>query len=249
MDTNATPRRVRAILRRLERRFGPLTPPRAADPLDELILTVLSQHTSDVNADRAFTSLRNEFPTWGQVVATPEAALADAIRSGGLANTKAPRIQAILREVHQREGAYDLSRLRGMTDAEARGYLTSLPGIGPKTAAVVLSFALGRDAIPVDTHVHRVARRLGLVPATASAERADRLLHDLVPDGLRTSLHVGLIRLGREICKAPTPRCALCPLKDVCPTAPRYLPQRRRRPAPDRITPAGSDPSVASGQT
>jgi endonuclease-3 len=89
-----------------------------------------------------------------------------------------------------------------MTDAEARGYLTSLPGIGPKTAAVVLSFALGRDAIPVDTHVHRVARRLGLVPATASAERADRLLHDLVPDGLRTSLHVGLIRLGREICKA-----------------------------------------------
>ena len=249
MDTNATPRRVRAILRRLERRLGPLTPPRAADPLDELILTVLSQHTSDVNADRAFASLRASFPTWDRVVEVPETALADAIRSGGLANTKAPRIQVILREVHQREGAYDLSRLRDMTDAEARGYLTSLPGIGPKTAAVVLSFALGRDAIPVDTHVHRVARRLGLVPAKASAERADRLLHDLVPDGLRTSLHVGLIRLGREICKAPTPRCALCPLKDVCPTAPRYLPQRRRRRARDRIRPAGSDPSVASGQT
>ena len=248
-DPNATPRRVRAILRRLERHFGPLTPPRAADPLDELILTVLSQHTSDVNADRAFMSLRDAFPTWDQVVAAPEAALADAIRSGGLANTKAPRIQAILREVHQREGAYDLSRLRGMTDAEARGYLTSLPGIGPKTAAVVLSFALGRDTIPVDTHVHRVARRLGLVPAKASAERADRLLHDLVPDGLRTSLHVGLIRLGREICKAPTPRCGLCPLKDLCPTAPRYLPQRRRRQAPDRIRPAASDPPVASGQT
>jgi len=226
VDPNATPRRVRAILRRLERRFGELSPPRASDPLDELILTVLSQHTSDVNADRAFTSLRAAFPTWGEVVAAPETALADAIRSGGLANTKAPRIQAILGEVYEREGAYDLSRLRDLADAEARAYLTSLPGIGPKTAAVVLSFALGRDAIPVDTHVHRVARRLGLVPAKASAERTARLLHDLVPDGLRTSLHVGLIRLGREICKAPMPRCALCPLNDLCPTAPRYLPER-----------------------
>jgi endonuclease-3 len=222
-DANATPRRVRAITRRLERRFGELIPPRASDPLEELILTVLSQHTSDVNAERACTSLRAVYPSWEGVVAAPEAAVADAIRSGGLANTKAPRIQAILREVHDREGSYDLSRLRDLTDSEARAYLTSLPGIGPKTAAVVLSFSLGRDAIPVDTHVHRVARRLGLVPATASAERADRLLHDLVPEGLRTRLHVGLIRLGREICKAPTPRCAVCPLKDLCPTAPRYL--------------------------
>jgi endonuclease-3 len=226
-DANATPRRVRAITRRLERRFGQLIPPRASDPLEELILTVLSQHTSDVNAERAFASLRAGYPTWEQVIAAPEAAVADAIRSGGLANTKAPRIQAILREVRDREGGEDLSRLRGMTDEDARAYLTSLPGIGPKTAAVVLSFALGRDAIPVDTHVHRVARRLGLVPAKASAERAGRLLHDLVPDGLRTHLHVGLIRLGREICKAPTPRCAVCPLNDLCPTAPRYLPARR----------------------
>jgi endonuclease-3 len=222
-EPNATPRRVRAIVRRLERRFGDLVPPRASDPLDELILTVLSQHTSDVNADRAFASLRAAYPTWASVVAAPEAALADAIRSGGLANTKAPRIQAILREVHAREGAYDLSRLRDLPDADARAYLTSLPGIGPKTAAVVLSFALGRDAIPVDTHVHRVARRLGLVPPKATAEQADRRLHDLVPEGSRTRLHVGLIRLGREICKAPTPRCAVCPLKDLCPTAPRYL--------------------------
>jgi len=222
-DAYATPRRVRAITRRLERRFGELIPPRASDPLEELILTVLSQHTSDVNADRAFTSLRAAYLTWEGVVSAPEAAVAEAIRSGGLANTKAPRIQEILREVREREGAYDLARLRDLSDAEARAYLTSLPGIGPKTAAVVLSFSLGRDAIPVDTHVHRVARRLGLVPAKASAEQADSLLHDLVPEGLRTRLHVGLIRLGREICKAPTPRCAVCPLKDLCPTAPRYL--------------------------
>jgi endonuclease-3 len=221
---NATPRRVRAILARLRKRFGELAPPRSVDPLDELILTVLSQHTSDINAERAFRDLRAAFPKgWARVVHAPSERVADAIRSGGLANTKAPRIQEILREIRRREGAYQLTRLTEMTDGEARDYLTSLPGIGPKTAAVVLSFALGRDALPVDTHVHRVSRRLGLIPPKTSAERADRLLHALVPDGLRTSLHVALIRLGREICKAPLPRCRQCPLNDLCPTAPRYL--------------------------
>jgi len=192
---NATRRRLRAIHDRLAKRFGPLDPPRAADPLDELVLTVLSQHTSDLNAERAFGDLRAGFPTWDDVVDAPTTAVADAIRSGGLANTKAPRI-------------------------------------GPKTAAVVLSFALGRDALPVDTHVHRTTRRLGIVPPTASAERADRLLHDLVPEGLRTPMHVGLIRLGREICKAPVPRCRACPLRDLCPTAPRYLTSARKRSNP-----------------
>jgi endonuclease III len=220
---NATPRRARAIVERLRKQFGELAPPRAVDPLDELILTVLSQHTSDLNAERAFADLRGTYPTWVDVVAAPTERLAAAIRSGGLANTKAPRIQAILREIKEREGAYDLSVLRELPDADARAYLTSLPGIGPKTAAVVLSFALGRDAIPVDTHVHRTTRRLGMVPQKASAERADRVLHELVPQGLRTPLHVALIRLGREICKAPTPLCPRCPLKDLCPTAPRYL--------------------------
>ena len=225
---NANTRRLRAIHRRLVKRFGELVPPRATDPLDELVLTVLSQHTSDLNADRAFEALRAAFPEWQGVVDAPAGEVADVIRSGGLANTKAPRIQAILREVAEREGAYSLDRLRYLPDAEARSYLTSLPGIGPKTAAVVLSFALGRDAMPVDTHVHRVTRRLGIVPDKVSAERADRILHDLVPDGLRTPLHVAFIRLGREICKAPIPRCAQCPLKDLCPTAPRYLSAGRR---------------------
>ena len=224
---NADRRRVRTIVKRLQARFGELAPPRVVDPLDELILTVLSQHTSDLNAERAFDALKAAFPTWDAVVGAPVPLLTDAIRAGGLANTKAPRIQAILRAILDREGSYDLSALRSLPDADARAYLTSLPGVGPKTAAVVLSFALGRDAIPVDTHVHRTARRLGLVPARASAEAADRLLHALVPDGLRTPLHVALIRLGREICKAPMPRCAICPLRDLCPTAPRYL-----RPSP-----------------
>ena len=220
---NADRRRVRTIAGRLAKRFGDLSPPRVTDALDELVLTVLSQHTSDLNADRAFADLKAALPTWEGVVAVPATELADVIRSGGLANQKAPRIQAILREIRAREGAYSLASLAVLTDAEARSYLTSLPGVGPKTAAVVLSFALGRDAMPVDTHVHRVTRRLGLIPPKTSAERADRLLHELVPDGLRTRLHVALIRLGREICKAPTPRCRGCPLNDLCPTAPRYL--------------------------
>lgn len=216
-------RRARTVLNRLRKRYGDLVPPRRSDPLEELILTVLSQHTSDVNAERAFEGLRAAFPTWDAVVRAPTRSVADAIRSGGLADTKAPRIQVILREVEARRGAFDLSSLAELSDDEAREELVSLPGVGPKTAAVVLSFSLGRDAMPVDTHVHRVTRRLGLVPPKTSAERADRLLHELVPEGLRTPLHVALIRLGREICKAPTPRCRICPLKDICPTAPRYL--------------------------
>jgi endonuclease-3 len=216
-------RRARTVLNRLRKRYGDLLPPRRSDPLEELVLTVLSQHTSDVNAERAFESLRTEFPVWEEVVRAPTRAVADAIRSGGLGDTKAPRIQAILREVADRRGAFDLSFLTRLSDDDARAELMSLPGVGPKTAAVVLSFSLGRDTMPVDTHVHRVTRRLGLVPQKASAERADRILHELVPEGLRTPLHVALIRLGREICRAPTPRCAICPLKDICPTAPRYL--------------------------
>jgi endonuclease-3 len=216
-------RRARTVLNRLRKRYGDLRPPRRSDPLEELILTVLSQHTSDVNAERSFESLRAAFPTWRSVADAPTRRVADAIHSGGLADTKAPRIQAILREVRERRGAFDLSDLRDLSDDEARAELLSLPGVGPKTAAVVLSFSLGRDAMPVDTHVHRVATRLGLVPPKTSAEQADRLLHELVPEGLRTALHVALIRLGREICKAPIPRCQSCPLNDICPTAPRHL--------------------------
>ncbi len=216
-------RHARTVLGRLRKRFGELLPPRRSDPLEELILTVLSQHTSDVNAERAYEGLRTAFPTWNAVAQAPTRRVADAIRSGGLADTKAPRIQALLREIEERHGAFDLSYLADLDDDEARAELMSLPGVGPKTAAVVLSFSLDRDVMPVDTHVHRVTRRLGWVPPKGSAEQADRLLHELIPEGMRTELHVALIRHGREICRAPIPKCRQCPLNDICPTAPRYL--------------------------
>ena len=146
---NATPRRVRAIHTRLARHFGELVPPRSVDPLDELILTVLSQHTSDLNAGRAFADLKAAFPKgWASVVRAPATRVADVIRSGGLANTKAPRIQGILREVRRREGAYDLRSLTDMTDREAREYLTSLTGIGPKTAIRMIDGEMRRSPGP-----------------------------------------------------------------------------------------------------
>jgi len=218
-------RRLRAIVRRLEKRYGALVIPRSIDVLDELILTVLSQHTSDLNSERAFGLLRERYPAWDEVVAAPWQKVADVIRSGGLANTKARRIQAILREVRDREGRCDLSGLRGGDDAYVREYLGSLPGVGPKTVAVVMGFALGRETIPVDTHVHRVATRLGLVPKT-SAERAQRLLEKQIPDELKTPLHVGLIRHGRETCKAPLPRCEECVVFELCPSGPGFMSAR-----------------------
>ena len=213
-------RRVRALHRRLKKRFGPLDPPRRTDPLDELILTVLSQNTSDVNSFRAFESLRSRYPTWDRVARARATSVATAIRPGGLANVKAPRILAILREIGS---PYDLSWMETATDAEVRRYLLALTGVGPKTAACVLAFSLDRPALPVDTHVLRTTARLGLIPSKATADAAHDILEAIVPPELRVEMHVGLIRLGREICRPGRPKCEECPLVDLCPTAPLYL--------------------------
>jgi endonuclease-3 len=218
-----SPVRAGEIVGRLHRRFGPLDPPRRWDPLEELILTVLSQNTSDLNSERAFELMRGRWPTWEALATAPESDLADAIRPGGLANTKAPRILGILRRIQERDGSLDLSWMRDADDATVTDYLLSLPGVGPKTAACVLAFSLGRDAIPVDTHVFRVAKRLGYFGDGTDASTAHRVLEQASPASLRVPMHVGLIRLGREVCKPGRPRCEECALQDLCPTAPEFL--------------------------
>lgn len=215
--------RIREIHRRLRRAHGPLDAPRKRDPLEELVLTILSQNTSDVNRDRAFGAMRLRYPTWEQVAEAPVDELRDAIRPGGLANTKAPRIQQVLREIREREGRLELDWMQQADDEEIEGYLLGLPGVGRKTAACVLAFALERPALPVDTHVYRVAGRLGLLPPKATVDRAHEALRSLVPPRLRVPMHVALIRHGRAICKAGVPRCTVCPVADLCPSAERFL--------------------------
>jgi endonuclease III len=219
---------VREIHRRLRRALGPLDPPVRRDPIEELVLTVLSQNTSDVNRDRAFEAMRRRYPTWKRLARADPHDLAEAIKPGGLSNIKAPRILAILREIARRDGgSLDLEWMRRATVPQIRDYLTSLPGVGPKTAACVLAFSLERPALPVDTHVYRVAARLGFFDPKVDAARAHEIMDAAVPPNLRVGMHVGLIRLGRQICKPGRPRCEDCPLTDVCPTAPAYLGARR----------------------
>lgn len=186
------------------------------DPLDELVAAVLSQHTSDANSGGAFASLRANFGSWRQVAAAPVEAIADAIRRGGLADQKAPRIKAILAQIESATGALDLDWLAGAPLDGARSFLTSLPGVGPKTAACVLLFALRRPAFPVDTHVHRVARRIGLVDGHASAHVTQDYLESIVSADRMYAYHVNFIRHGRRVCKARRPLCAACGLNSVC---------------------------------
>jgi endonuclease III len=235
------PATVREIHRRLARAHGPLEPPRRLDPLEELVVTILSQNTSDTNRDRAYQAMRARFPTWEALARARPKDLIETIRVGGLANTKGPRILEVLREIRQREGRFDLSWMRDAPDQEIEAYLTSLPGVGPKTAACVLAFSLGRPALPVDTHVFRVATRLGLLPPRASPVAAHRVLAEVVPRQLRVSMHVALIRHGRTLCRAGRPRCEECPLNDLCPTAPTYLKEGAGRASgPGRVGRVGS---------
>lgn len=204
-------------LRRLRKAYGPLEFPQRRDPLDELILTILSQNTSDVNRDRAWASLRARFPAWEDVAAAPVGDVEDAIRVGGLAATKAPRIQAVLHAIERERGAIDLGFLRAAGDEEAEAFLAGLPGVGPKTVACVLAFSLGRDELPVDTHVHRVARRVGWIGPREDAVRAHRTLREIVRPSDRLPLHVALITHGRRTCTAQRPACERCVLADRCP--------------------------------
>lgn len=208
--------RIRAVQRRLRARQGAFTPKPPLPVIDEIVATVLSQHTSDVNSGRAFAQLKERFPSWEEVLDAPPDQVAAAIRCGGIADQKARRIQQILAAISEREGRMDLARLEDLDDAEAEAYLRSLPGVGPKTAACVLVFSMGRAAFPVDTHVHRVAARLGWIAPGTGADRAYELLAPRVPPDIRYDLHLALITHGRTVCRAQRPRCEACVLRDLC---------------------------------
>ena len=183
--------------------------------LDELILTVLSQNTSTANCQNAFARLRERFGDWESVRTASVDDIADAIRVAGLANRRAPRIQRILQEVYDRQGDIDLQWIAEKPDEEALDYLLGFDGVGRKTAACVLMFALDRPVLPVDTHVHRVAERLGLIPRV-NADRAHDLLQEMVPPERIYSFHVNMIAHGREICHPKRPECGRCPLNMEC---------------------------------
>lgn len=212
------------VIRRLSQEYGeaPFRP--HGDAIAELALTVLSQNTSDTNSGRAFARLLAAFPgweppPWERILAADVLAIAGAIQVGGLARIKAPRLKKLLAQVKERAGGWDLSFLGEMPLEEAKAWLRSLSGVGPKTAACVLLFALGRPALPVDTHVYRVSRRLGLLPADVGAEEAHQLLEETLRPQEVFPFHIYLVRHGRRLCRAQRPLCPQCPLRADCPSA------------------------------
>jgi endonuclease-3 len=211
-----TPRLALQVHERLLAFYGQPTWRKPLPPLDELVSTILSQNTNDVNRDRAFAALRARFPTWEAVRDADPAAVIAAIRPAGLANQKGPRIQQVLRAITAERGSLDLSFLAEWPLEEARRWLLRFRGVGPKTAAIVLCFSLGRPAFPVDTHIYRVTGRIGLRPLEMSVEAAHPYLERLFPPETYYAAHLNLIRLGREICAARKPACERCPLEMIC---------------------------------
>lgn len=198
-----------------ERHWNPSDYP--DDLVGALVATILSQNTSDLNSGRAYLSLKKSFPLgWDSVRLAKTQTVADAIRCGGLAETKSIRIQDVLDDLYQRNGSTSLEHLRTWSDDAIRDYLTSFKGIGPKTAACILMFNLGRPVLAVDTHVHRVSQRLGLIGRKTNADRAHIDLLKLLNPRDVYSYHVHAIEHGRRTCYARRPKCDTCPVKDEC---------------------------------
>ncbi|RJP53913.1 MAG: endonuclease III [Anaerolineaceae bacterium] len=184
--------------------------------IDELVSTILSQNTNDVNRDRAFDALRAKFPAWETVRDAKEKEVIAAIRPAGLANQKGPRIQQVLRAITEERGSLQLDFLADLPTNEARAWLTKFNGVGPKTAAIVLCFSLGKPAFPVDTHVYRVTGRIGLRPEKMTVEQAHPYLESVFPPETYYAAHLNIIRLGREVCNARKPLCPKCPVNKLC---------------------------------
>ena len=211
--------KIEEIDKRLGERYGAPRPRPRRDPLTELVHVILSQNTNDTNRDRAFAALRARFKDWGEVLSARPSAVARAIQVGGLGNIKAARIKGILKEVQGKFGRLSLNLLKDMEVEEARRLLLSFKGVGPKTAACVLLFSLKKPAFPVDTHIYRVGKRLGLIPKGASPERAHQVMEGMIRPERYFPLHINLINLGRELCHPRRPECPRCPLSQLCPSA------------------------------
>jgi endonuclease-3 len=204
------------IVQNLENTYGVPKPAPKSDALSMLINIILSQATSDANSDRTFRNLKKRFANWENVLAAQESEIADTIRLGGLANQKASVIKDLLQQIKKARGTLSLKFIEKMPDDEARDFLQNFRGIGPKTIACTLLFACHKEVFPIDTHIFRVLRRMGILPEKITDANAHRLLDKLAPKGKFYSLHVNLIRLGRTICRPREPLCEQCPLIEYC---------------------------------
>jgi endonuclease-3 len=220
MQNNPAKRALKVHEKLLEA-FGQPTWRNPLPPIDELVSTILSQNTNDLNRDRAFNALRLKYPTWESVRDAKTESVIAAIRPAGLANQKGPRIKQVLRAITKERGSLDLYFLIDLPLEEARAWLTKFNGVGPKTAAIVICFSLNRPAFPVDTHIYRVTGRIGLRPEKMTVEQAHPYLESLLPPETYYAAHLNLIRLGREICHARKPDCPNCPIRKLCTYEPK----------------------------
>jgi len=210
---------IEEVVELLEQEYGPRQWEPDRDPVDVLIGTILSQNTSDTNSGRAFAFLKASFDSWEDTAIARAEDIAEAIKCGGLSQIKAVRIKQVLGQIKKKQGRISLDSLRTMDMAEAEEYLIHLPGVGFKTARCVLLFSLGKPSLPVDTHIFRVAKRLGLIDSKVSIDKAHGLLQQLIPTSKVYQFHVHMIEHGRRICRARQPRCNICILKGVCPSS------------------------------
>jgi endonuclease-3 len=210
-------------IRLLEERYGPFPQEPRLDAAHELAFTILSQHTSDINSERAFRQLMGRFKTLEAVAQADVKDIEEAISVGGLARVKAPRIKQILNRVLElNDNSLDLSFLRELPLDEAKAWLRQLPGIGPKSAGIILSFALGMPAMAIDTHIYRVCQRLGLIGPKVNAEKAHEIMEAAVEPELVFPFHIAFITHGRQVCKAQRPRCGECVISYECPSRGRF---------------------------
>lgn len=216
MPSSPQSEQIKAVLNTLYQTYGTPEWREPLPPIDELVSTILSQNTNDMNRDRAFNTLRRRFADWDALRNAPEEAIIDAVRVAGLANQKGPRIKAVLNQIYEELGSLDLSFLANMPLEEARAWLLRFKGVGRKTAAIVLQFSLGCPAFPVDTHIYRVTGRLGVRPATMDVEKTHILMEELIDPVDYFAGHLNLIRLGRETCHPRKPACPNCPVRVLC---------------------------------